>query len=157
LDSAPAGSNDSAVLQFQGDQSRLDSLLTEQATNLLERFGDRFYVLGVYMDAVDGEPGEISTRHWAALDAPADEWRDSLMIAFADYRPKMRSAAYLLDRWPGIRAESGDSTYAILHFETAGGRCYEARRRYDLSSGRPVWAAPDPLPCKPTIWAHSTR
>lgn len=92
---------------------RLDSLLSEQATHALERYGDTFYILGVYLGS-DGEARAISTRHWPALTAPPDERLDSLEVAFLDYRPQMQSAAYLVDRWRQLDSRRADSTFGAL-------------------------------------------
>jgi hypothetical protein len=147
----------SALLQAQSPrarigQERLDSLLLDQATRLLERFGDTFYVLGLYVGP-GGEVLGISTRNWAALNAPPDEWRDSLEAALREYLPNVRTAAYVVDRWRQLDSTRADSTYAVFHFESAAGFCLETRRRYEWSAAGPVvWTKPDTIPCTPRIW-----
>jgi hypothetical protein len=134
------------------DQTRLDSLLLSHARALLERYGDTFYVLGIYLDST-GELSEIATRAWPALDASPDEWGDSLRAAFEDFRPRLRSAAYLLDRWRQLDSTRADSTFADFHFETAAGACFESRRRYDWApDGTLIWGPPLQRSCRREIW-----
>jgi hypothetical protein len=134
------------------DRHLLDSLLTDQATRLLERYGDTFYILGLALDST-GTPLGISTRHWPPLSATPDEWGDSLRAAFGDYRTQMRAAAYLNDFWRQTDSTRADSTFAIFHFETPGGACYESRRHYDISqSSTPIWGPQEERLCRLEIW-----
>jgi hypothetical protein len=140
------------VSRMQTAQQRLDSLMLDQATRVLERYGDMFYVLGFYL-ASDGEVRGVSPRHWAALSAPPDEWLDSLLAGFQDYLPAVRAAAYAVDLWRQLDSTRAESTYAVFHFETGNGACLETRRRYDWSSdGSLVWTKPDTLTCHLRIW-----
>ena len=98
--------------RVQTPPQRLDSLLLDQATHILERYGDTFYILGLYLGSGDEVLG-IATRHWPALSAHPDEWRDSLVAAFGDYLPQVRAAAYLEDRWRLLDSTRAESTYAV--------------------------------------------
>ncbi|HWA41377.1 MAG TPA: hypothetical protein VG712_07195 [Gemmatimonadales bacterium] len=131
----------------------LDSLLTDQATALLERYGDTFYILGEYLD-LTGTPYGMSARARPPLDAAPDDWVDSLRAAFTDFRPQMRAAAYLVDRWRQLDSTRADSTFVLFHFEDAAGNCYTSRRRYHWApSGSVVWDPPLALPCRRELWA----
>jgi hypothetical protein len=154
LTTAVARAGNSQVPDPQ-DRARLDSLLLAQATRLLARYGDTFYVLGNGVSP-DGAPVAVATRHWAPLDAPPDEWRDSLVMELRDQRDRMRSAAYLLDRWRQLDPARADSMVAVFHFESAAGACSETWRPYhfDSSTGAPLWGQPVSRPCAPDIWVH---
>lgn len=134
------------------EHEELEALLLEQAGALLERFGDTFYALGLYLDA-DGEPLGVSARAWPSFDAPPEEWADSLVAGMGEYRPDMHSAAYLLDEWRTVDPVREDSTFAVFHFETPTGLCLETNWRYAWSAdGHTVWTPEERRICEVRIW-----
>jgi hypothetical protein len=130
----------------------LDSLLRDQAGALVERFGDTFYALG-WIVTVDGQSEPTTANQWPPLDAPPDDWEDSLVATLRGERARLRAAAYLVDRYRLLDSTRVDSTYAIFHFEAAGGRCVEQRRHYTITdAGRVRWDDAVALPCRVRVW-----
>jgi hypothetical protein len=149
------GSPNAAATQDVGvaaDHARLETLLLEQASGLLERFGDTFYALGLYLGE-SGEPSGVSAREWPAFSAPPQEWADSLVAGMEQYRLLMRSAAYLMDEWRPVDPAGEARTSSVLHFETPAGVCLEQRWRFSSDADdRVTWTPEERLPCERRIW-----
>jgi hypothetical protein len=125
---------------------RLRASLQGQALELLARDGSTFYALGAVMEA-DGTIGGMTPDHWPALEAPPEEWRDSLVAAIRRIARPVRAAAMLIDL---NRVTSPADTFASFHAETST-ECRQMRIPIlglaASSAGR--WGAPQPEPCEP--------
>jgi hypothetical protein len=70
-----------------------------------------------------------------------------------EYRPLMRSAAYLLDEWRPVDPVGEARTFAVLHFENPAGACSEVRWRFGFDAdGRTAWTRDESLACERRIW-----
>lgn len=141
----------------ESDAAKAAAHLLTHAGELLRRFGDTFYVLGVSIDASGALAGH-ATRQWPALQASPDDWTDSLVVELVDQRAGKRAVAYLSDRWRAVDSVRADSMVAVFHFESASGSCVETRYAYAfLDDGRVKWGQPRSAPCQRRVWTSATR
>lgn len=139
----------------ESDVARADAHLRTHAGELLRRFGDTFYVLGVSID-VSGALAGHATREWPALQASPDEWTDSLVVELVDQRRGKRAVAYLADRWRVLDPVRADSMVAVFHFESANGLCVESHYPYAfLDDGSVKWGEPESAPCRLRVWTRA--
>lgn len=136
----------------RNDRQVLDSLLRQEAGDILVRYTDTFYARGLYLDSAGNIYG-VSANTWPDLAAGPDEFADSLHAGMLGYLTEAYAAATLVDRLRPLDPDRSDSTFAIFHFEDVRGTCYEARRRYEFTSlGRVIWGDPEALPCVHHLW-----